>query len=399
VVVLGLAGGAYALARGGSGGGGKASSGGGKASSGPAVALSPPGCLVSSASAPPLPKIRTTMLRVPGQPWAVVTAKGGWSFLTLTSGSRSSIAVIRNGAGLAPALVRTIAVAGTPRGETLTPDGHYLLAADGSGAVVIDVAQAEQGGPNPVSGSLTSPAGSGGDQVRVTPDDRFAFVTLQQSNAVAVFNLHAAIASGFGSSHLVGTIPLGLSPVGLSVSPDGHWLYATTQNRSENSQQGGLSVIDVRHAETDPATALKMTVSAGCVPIRVITTGAGKYVWVTARDSNTLLAFSAAKLLSDPRHALIAQARVGQGPIGLTTTNHGDRIIVADSNLHTRKGATANLVVVNSADVLAGKPALLGVIPAGLLPRQFAMEPDNTTLLVTDSTSQQLQAVDVTNLP
>jgi serine/threonine-protein kinase len=391
VVVLGLAGGAYALTRGGSGGG--------KASSGPAVALSPPGCLVSSASAPPLPKIRTTMLRVPGQPWAVVTAKGGWSFLTLTSGSRSSIAVIRNGAGLAHALVRTIAVAGTPRGETLTPDGHYLLAADGSGAVVIDVAQAEQGGPNPVSGSLTSPGGSGGDQVRVTPDGRFAFVTLQQSNAVAVFNLQAAIASGFGSSHLGGMIPLGLSPVGLSVSPDGHRLYATTQNRSENSQQGGLSVIDVRQAETDPATALKMTVSAGCVPIRVITTGAGKYVWVTARDSNTLLAFSAAKLLSDPRHALIAQARVGQGPIGLTTTNHGDRIIVADSNLHTRKGATANLVVVNSADVLAGKPALLGVIPAGLLPRQFAMEPDSTTLLVTDSTSQQLQAVDVTNLP
>jgi sugar lactone lactonase YvrE len=48
---------------------------------------------------------------------------------------------------------------------------------------------------------------------------------------------------------------------------------------------------------------------------------------------------------------------------------------------------------------LAGKPALLGVIPAGLLPRQFAMEPDGATLLVTDSTSQQLQAVDVTNLP
>ena len=397
VVVLGLVGGTYVLTRGG-GGGSSSSSSSGKGSGG-TVALSPPGCLVSSASALPLPKIRTTLLRVPGQPWAVVTAKGSWSFLTLTSGSRSSIAVIRNGTGLAPALVRTIAVAGTPRGATLTPDGHYLLAADGSGAVVIDVAQAEQGGPNPVSGSLTSPGGSGGDQVRVTPDGRFAFVTVQSSNAVAVFNLQAAIASGFSSSHFVGTVPLGLGPVGMSVSPDGRWLYATTSNRSKNSEQGGLSVIDVSRAETNPASALKATVSAGCVPIRVITTGAGKYVWVTARDSNTLLAFSAAKLLSDPRHALIARARVGQGPIGLTTTNHGDRIIVADSNLYTRKGATANLVVVNSADVLAGKPALLGVIPAGLLPRQFAMEPDSTTLLVTDSTSQQLQAVDVTNLP
>jgi hypothetical protein len=55
--------------------------------------------------------------------------------------------------------------------------------------------------------------------------------------------------------------------------------------------------------------------------------------------------------------------------------------------------------VVNSANVLAGKPGLVGVIPAGLLPRQFAMEPDSTILLVTDSTSQELQAVDVANLP
>ena len=390
VVVLAAAGGAYAITR----------NNNNSSSHGSAVALSPPGCLTSSAPAPLLRKIRTNLIRVPGQPWAVaVTADGRWSFLTLTGGPGSSIAVVRNGTGLAPSLVRSIPVGGTPKGETLTPDGRYLVAAEGSGAVVINVAQAEQGGPNPIAGSLTSPGGSGGDQVRVTPDGHFAFVTLQSSNALAVFNLQAAIASGFGSSHLVGTIPLGLGPVGMSISPDGRWLYATTQNRSKGSQQGALSVIDVREAETDPAAALKATVPAGCVPIRVITSSAGQYVWVTARDSDTLLAFSAAMLLSDPRHALIARVRVGQGPIGLTTAGHGNRIIVADSNLHTRKGTTANLVVVNVPAALAGQPALLGVIPAGLLPRQFAMEPDGTTLLVTDSTSRQLQAVDVTNLP
>jgi len=388
VAVLGLAGGAYAVSRG----------GGGTTSSARTVALSPPGCLASNVSAPPLGNIRTNLVRVPGQPWAVVTAKGRWSFLTLPGRSGSSIAVMQDGTGLSPSFVRSIAVDGTPRGATLTPDGRYLLAGDNRGAVVIDVAQAEQGGPNPIAGSLTTPADSGGDQVRVTPDGRFAFVTMQSSNTVAVFNLQAAIASGFGSSHFVGTVPVGLGPVGMSVSPDGRWLYATTSNRSKNSEQGGLSVIDVHRAETNPATALKATVSAGCVPIRVITTHAGQYVWVTARDSNMLLAFSAAKLLSDPRHALIARVRVGQGPIGLTPY-HSDRIIVADSNLHTRKGATANLGVVDASAALAGKPALLGVIQAGLLPRQFAMEPDSTTLLVTNSTSQQLQAVDIGNLP
>jgi len=392
VAVLGLAGGAYAVTR------GSGTTTGTTGTTGSTVTLSPPGCLASNASAPPLGNIRTNLVRVPGQPWAVVTAKGGWSFLTLPSGSGSSIAVMRNGSGLSPSFVRSIAVDGTPRGATLTPDGRYLLAGDNHGAVVIDVAQAEQGGPNPIAGSLTTPADSGGDQVRLTPDGRFAFVTMQSSNTVAVFNLQAAIASGFGSSHFVGTVPVGLGPVGMSVSPDGRWLYATTSNRSKNSEQGGLSVIDVHQAETNPATALKATVSAGCVPIRVITTHTGQYVWVTARDSNMLLAFSAAKLLSDPKHALIARVRVGQGPIGLTPY-HSDRIIVADSNLHTRKGATANLGVVDASAALAGKPALLGVIQAGLLPRQFAMEPDSTTLLVTNSTSQQLQAVDIGNLP
>jgi DNA-binding beta-propeller fold protein YncE len=388
-VVLGLAGGAYAVTHGGTTS---------AAINSAAAPLSPPGCRTSDTSAPPLRKIRTNLVGVPGQPWAV-TVNGRWSFLTLTSGSGSSIAVVRNGTGLAPTVARSIAVRGTLRGETITPDGRYLLAADNAGAVVIDVAKAEQGAPDPIAGSLTSPGGSAADQVRVTPDGRFAFVTLEGSNAVAVFNLQAAITSRFSSSHLVGTVPLGLNPVGLSVSPDGRWLYATTQNRSKNSQQGGLSVIDVRQAETNPAAALKTTVSAGCVPIRVITSGAGQYVWVTARDSNTLLAFSAAKLLSEPRRALLAEVRVGQGPIGLTTADGGNRIIVADSNLHTRKGATANLAVVNVPAALAGQPALVGVIPAGLLPRQFAMEPDGTTLLVTDSTSQQLQAVDVTTLP
>jgi DNA-binding beta-propeller fold protein YncE/tRNA A-37 threonylcarbamoyl transferase component Bud32 len=405
VVLLGLAGGGYAITRGVSNGShtshghGDTSNGRGKGSvSGKLTAISPPGCLTSSAPAPVLHQIRTNLVRVPGQPWAVVAAPGRWSFLTLTSGSKGSIEVVQDGSGLTPAPVRSIPVSGTPRGATLTPDGHYLLAADDSGAVVINVAQAEQGG-SAIAGSLTSPGGTGGDQVRVTADGRFAFVTLQSSNGVAVFDLQAAIASGFGSSHLVGTIPLGLEPVGLSFSPDGRWLYATTANLSKNSVQGGLSIIDVHQAETDPASALRTTVPAGCVPIRVITSDAGKYVWVTARDSNALLAFSAAKLLSDPQHALIARVAVGQGPIGIAVVGPDRRIIVADSNLHTQKGATANLVVVDSAAALAGKPAVLGVIPAGLLPRQLAMVANSTTLLVSNSTSEQLQAVDISNLP
>ena len=63
-----------------------------------------------------------------------------------------------------------------------------------------------------------------------SPDGRFAFVTLEDSQRAAVFNLGAALSRGFGPADYVGSIPLGLAPVGMArCSPDGRWLYATSE--------------------------------------------------------------------------------------------------------------------------------------------------------------------------
>jgi hypothetical protein len=48
---------------------------------------------------------------------------------------------------------------------------------------------------------------------------------------------------------------------------------------------------------------------------------------------------------------------------------------------------------------LAGKPALLGYIPSGSLPREFGLVPDGRSLIVSDNGSLQLQVVDVSKLP
>jgi hypothetical protein len=168
------------------------------------------------------------------------------------------------------------------RGEAITPDGHYLLAAAGSGAVVMSVARAEQGQPGSVLGTLTSPGGA--------------------------------------------------------------------------------------------------------------------TVWVTVRESNALLAFSAAWLRSDPSRALIANVRVGQRPIGLTVLRGGGRILVANSNMHPRKGTMSSLGVVDAHAALAGRPALLGLIQAGTLPREVAMEPGGQAVLITNSASHQLEAANVSGL-
>ena len=124
-------------------------------------------------------------------------------------------------------------------------------------------------------------------------------------------------------------------------------------------------MISVHKAETDPAHAIVSTVTAGCSPVRVITSSSGGTVWVTARASDMLLGFSASRLRGDPAHALIARAEVGEAPVGLALVDSGQRVVVADSNRFSQRGAKSSLAVVNVAAALAHRPALAGYLHAG----------------------------------
>jgi DNA-binding beta-propeller fold protein YncE len=388
----------------------------------PVRAVAPAGmtrCTIASASAPALGRSRISMVGVGGRPFGIaVTPDGRWVFVASPTGG---VGVLRAGTRLT--LARTIH-AGLPLGETLADGGRYLLAASGTGAVVISVARAERGGAGAVLGTLASPSGAGAIEVAVSRDGRFAFVSLEASGRVAVFDLRRALTRGFGPADYVGAIPLGLAPVGLAVSPDGRWLYATSElsatarfpsqpaaRPASPGQRAGaaavpgpdvpgtLTVVSVRRAETDPARSVVATVEAGCQPVRVITSADGRAVWVTARASDALLGFSAALLRSDPARSLIARVWVGEAPVGLALVDHGGRIVVADSNRFLAPGASSSLAVVNVGAALAGKPALAGLLPAGQFPREMAPEPGGRTLLVTNFDSGQVELVNVAGLP
>jgi DNA-binding beta-propeller fold protein YncE len=383
-----------------------------------------PGCSAATGTARQLSASLVHLSAVPGDPFGVaVTADGRWSFVSLLPNvGRGGIGVFDDtgSAGSAgPRLVRQIPVSGQPLGVTLTPDGRYLLAANGSGATVVSVQAAEQGSRNAVLGTLSSggsrgPAAGGAIEVATSRDGRFAFVSLEGSGKIAVFNLKQALASHFRTSGFVGDVPAGVAPVGLAVSPDGDWLYSTSElsslralrriarNAPRSGSLGGsgtLAVISVHKAETDPAHAVVSTVVAGCSPVRVITSTSGGVVWVTARASDMLLGFSASRLRGDPAHSLIARAEVGEAPVGLVLVDGGQRVVVADSNRFDQGGATSSLAVVNVAAALAHRPALAGYLHAGGFPRQMALEPGGRVLLVTNFASQQLETVNVTNLP
>jgi DNA-binding beta-propeller fold protein YncE len=370
----------------------------------PARSLPSPACATATAPSAALTGVRTAMVSVQGSPFGVAaTPEGQWAFVAVPGG----VEVLRTGGSLAPTVVRTIPVAGGPAGVAITPGGRYLLAADGRGAVVISVARAERGTTGAVLGTLSAPSGGAGDgsaiEVAVSPDGQFAFVTLEYADRAVVFNLGEALRTGFGAAGYVGGIPLGQAAVGMAISPDGRWLYATSEvGQSQRSpavrQPGTLTVIDLRRAETDPASSVVATVDAGCQPVRVITSADGSEVWVTARASDDLLCFSAARLASDPAHALVAIVRVGEAPVGLATVHGGSLIVVADSNRFGAGGATADLDVVNVAAALSGGRAVVGHIPSGSFPREMALLADGT-LLVSNYASGQVEAVDVASIP
>jgi DNA-binding beta-propeller fold protein YncE len=375
-----------------------------------AVRPAQPACSTASQPAPSLPAGATAMTKAnapgtpggvlsEGSPFGVAVAPGGrWAFATVGA----ALAVLRLSADRPADPVHSIELPEDTEGAALAPDGRYLLLAGGNGATVVSVPAAEQGSSQAVLGELSAPGGSGTTnaiEVAVSTNGRYAFVSLEYSNQIAVFDLSAAVAGGFsGDDGYVGTIPTQAYPVGLAASPDGQWLYATSEAETAHTVVGTLAVISVPKAESDPAASVVATVPAGCNPVRVITSADGSVVWVTARASDALLAFSADRLRTDPAHALVADVKVGEAPVGLALAKNGSLVVVADSN---RFGAakSASLAVVDVARALADRSALVGYLPAGQFPRDIVAGPGGGTVLVANYDSGQIETVNLAKLP
>jgi DNA-binding beta-propeller fold protein YncE len=354
------------------------------------------------------PGITTTALSQP-LAYAVISAPhGGWAFASL----RTAVDVLRLSGQNRPELVGHFTVPRPPLGhsqvplgtraalgEAITPNGEWLLLANyGWGADVVSVASAERNSSDPVIGQLSAGTGlAGATEVAVSPDSRYAFISLQRIQKIVVYNLSSAITGHFGRAGYVGSIPTGPDPVGLAISPNGRWLYAVSEG-SQVVGGGTLSVISMAKAETDPAAAVIARVAAGCNPVRVITSTNGSVVWVTARASDAVLAFSASRLLTDPAHSLLADVRVGEAPVGMALVRHGTLLVVGDSNRFDVTGRSSNLAVLNVAKALAGQPALIGYVAVGPFPRDMTLTAGGQ-LLIASYVAGQVDQVNTASLP
>lgn len=355
------------------------------------------------------------------QPFGVV-ATDRYAFVDLADGTLAVLSTT----GRRPRVVRSISIPGKALGCSLTRDGRYLLIADGlQGATVVSVARAESGAPQPVIGRLTPPRGShlratGAIETSSSADGRYVFVSLEYGTAggaIAVFKLGSAAHPRPGRGDYVGAITLGRAVVGSTLSPDGRYLYVTSEarrlSRAERHRRrtqkrthpgalnsgsrlpaGTVSVVSVAAVEHhDLSRAVIATAPAMQQPVRVVVSPDGRIVWVTARASNRVLAFSAAKLRTDPSHALLSSVRVGVEPVGLALFDGGKRLLVADSDRYQVAHAHPALTVVDTAAVLGHRSAVLATLRAGGFAREIAVEPNGRSAFVTDFNSGELETV------
>jgi DNA-binding beta-propeller fold protein YncE len=330
-----------------------------------------------------------SVLPIPGTDFAVasVTTDGDTTLGALT--------VLRVSDGT-ERIVRSILLPATTgaSGMALSHNGRWLAVTTvDDGTLLVSVAELLAGNADPVVGRLDD-ATSGQIEAAFSIDDNYLFVSDENSNDMSVFNIARGLASGFTAANVdVGRVLLSAGPVGIAVSPDGRWVYVTTEGPSGGP--GFLWVLDEHLASQHPATAIVNHVGAGCNPVRVAVSPTGDMVWVTARASDALVGFSAADLLTQPSRALKAVVRVGFEPVGLALYNGGDDAVIANSARFARSAAPQNLTVVDLAAARAGRVAIVAWITAGTFPREIVI--DGAIGLVTNYGSDTVEAFQLPN--
>ena len=362
-------------------------------------------------------------VQLPGRPFSTVSSPDGcWLFVSLTSSnpkSANGVAVLSRRRGQI-ALKQVFPVEAEPTGMTLTHDGKLLVVADGDYVVFMDTARMVEGRGDPILGYIRDGDSPGSVYVNTTADDKWLFVSDEAAQAVTVINLQRARAEGFKETAIVGRIPAGHAPIALTFSPDGRWLYTTSQIAPESYKwpveckpegadpstaqprypQGAIIVVDVAKAATDPANSVAARVQAGCSPVRLAISPDGSRVYVTARNSNALLAFDTAKFQTDAEHARVGTVPVGSSPVGVAVVNEGRQVVITNSNRFARdQTKRQTLTVIDAARVGEGAAAVAGSIPAGIFPREFGQSPDRQTLFVANYLSSELEVIDLKRMP
>jgi hypothetical protein len=232
------------------------------------VAVALRGVATASCPAPPKPAV----IVVPGRPFsAIPTADGCWLFVSLSDESgRGWVAVLRNVRGLF-GLHRMVALEAGAHGEALSADEQVLAITTQREVALLDVPRLEESTSDPIISHIKDRNAQPVYAV-VSRDNKLLFVSDEVANRISVFKLVSRSDPHGPGSALIGYIPIASGPIGLAVSPDGRWVYATDMvapgslhlrdrcvppmGDGVRQSEGVVVKIDIDKARTDPRTSV-----------------------------------------------------------------------------------------------------------------------------------------------
>ena len=176
-----------------------------------------------------------------------------------------------------------------PAGLAITPDGafvyvvNYTVGNPGTGTI-----SKISTSSNTVVATISGL--SGPFRIAITPDGKYAYVTNFGSNDFAPFGTTVSVVD-LSSDTIVDTVSVGIQPAGLDITPDGRYAYVSNYNTlyagpgftNETPGQGTVNIIDIA-----TNTVLPLTIPVGQSPNGITITPDGYYAYVTNFISNTV---------------------------------------------------------------------------------------------------------------
>jgi len=257
-------------------------------------------------------------IKVPAGPEAVIVTPNGRR-VYVSSEDATQLSVIDTATDK---VVKTLELGRTPEGMALSRDAKTLLVGmfDIGRLDVIDTATLEVAAQVPVA----KPHG-----VALSPDGRTAYVGSQDvpdHNAVVVVDI--------AGRRVTARLPVDQTPRGLTVSPDGKFVYFTEANSAE------IQVLDTA------TNTIAARIPVGPIPHQIAFTPDHKYALAVVQATGQLAIIDAAS------HQVVKDVAVGKFPhwVGLTSdgalayvTNEGDNTVsVVDM---TRQAVVATILV------------------------------------------------------
>jgi len=208
--------------------------------------------------------------------------------------------------------------------------------------------------------------------VAVTPDRSKVYVTNHDSSTVSVIDS--------ASNSVSATIPVSASPFGVAVTPDGSKVYV-----AHDTTPGTVSVIDTA---TNTVVGLPIPVSASAVGVAVAPDGSKVYIATTisvGRGTAGVLVIDTAT------NTVSATIPVGRAHNGVAVTPDGSKVYVTDSRRGGFPGG-GGVGVVSVIDAVAN--AVIATVVVGFLPFEVAVTPDGSKVYVANSGSNNVAVIE-----